>query len=66
MPEPAELLDEKFQLEPEKLKKEEQLLKKEFNLDHLYDEINDGKTPEELEYYFGRSNINSFKKSKLC
>ena len=38
VPEAAELLDEKFQLQQQRLKEEEEELKKEFNLNHLHDE----------------------------
>ena len=51
-------LGPKFQLEQEQNKEEQEDLKKEFNLNHIYEEINDGKILAELEFHFGGPNKN--------
>ena len=55
-------LGPKFQLEQEQNKEEQEDLKKEFNLNHIYEEINDGKILAELEFHFRGPNIRFFQK----
>ena len=61
-PKAPEILSPKFQLEQEQNKEEEEDLKKEFNINHIYEEINDGKILAELEFSFGGPNISFFQK----
>ena len=58
----AEVLDFEFELEKAKNESELEQFKKYYNLDKLVKEIDSGKVPEQLEFYFGGNNENFFTK----
>ena len=57
-----EIRSEEFELKRDKKTKDEQELFDEFSLKYLHEEINEGKVPTELEFYFGGENKNFFLK----
>ena len=57
-----EIRSEEFELKRDKKTKDEQELIDEFSLKYLHEEINEGKVPTELEFYFGGENKNFFLK----
>ena len=58
----GDILDEKIELEQEGKRREVQELIDQFNVNHLHKEINEGKFPLELRFYFGGENKNFFLK----
>ena len=57
-----EIRSEEFELKRDRKRKDEQELIDEFSLKHLPEEINKGKIPTELEFYFEGENKNFFLK----
>ena len=55
-----EILSKEFGLEWDRKRQKEQELIDEFNLRHPHEDINEGKTPTELDFYFGGENKKLF------
>ena len=56
----TEIILDKFEIELDKKKQTEKDLINEFNLQHLYDKINDGYIPQEFNFFFQRREQNFF------
>ena len=56
----TDILDFNYELQKEQGVREFEQFKRDYNLDKLVDKINNGKIPEQLEFYFGGENENLF------
>ena len=55
-----EILDRNYLEKIENEKEELKEIEREYNFSHILEQINDGVTPEEIEFYFGGDNKNFF------